>query len=144
MRYRWEGLVLLTGNEWPGVRPEAGIYRIRIFDPAGCPLAIARALGTDPDGCWTSARVETCTAASTPSGAALEGKRTPLDGAEYASWELQRYWPLDRLHFDFFHVPDKKTAEQAELRMLDAYRVQFYDRPPLNKSQGKRRKHGSG
>jgi len=145
MRYRWEGPVLLTGDKWPGVRPKAGVYRIRIFDPAGRPMAIPRALGTDPDGVLDIGESGDLYGRLYAFWGRAQGKAySHSAAAEYESWELTRHWPLDRLHFDFFHVDDKKAAEQAELKMLDAYRARFYDRPPLNKSQGKRWKYGSG
>lgn len=144
MRYRWEGPVLLTGDDWPGVRPKAGVYRIRIFDGAGRPIAIPRALGTDADGVLDIGEAQDLERRLCEFLGRARGKSYPHSAAaEYASWELSAHWPLERLHFDFFHVQDKKTAEQAELEALDEYRARFYDRPPLNKSQGKRGKHGS-
>jgi len=61
--------------------------------------------------------------------------------AEYSDWELFNHWPLEQLHFDFIHVNNKAAAERLELKVIDEYRSRFYDRPPLNKSQGKRWKH---
>jgi len=145
MRYRWRGPILLTGDEWPGVRSEAGVYRIRIFDPAGRPIAIPRALGTDPDGVLDIGEGQDLQRRLYEFWGRARGKSYPHSAAaEYATWDLKQHWPLDRLHFDFFHAPDKKAAEQAELKMLDQYRARFYDRPPLNKSQGKRWKHEAG
>jgi len=108
-------------------------------------MAIPRALGTDPDGVLDIGEGQNLQRRLYEFWGRARGKAYAHSAAaEYASWELARHWPFDLLHFDFFHVPDKKRAEQAELEMLDEYRHRFYDRPPLNKSQGKRWKHGAG
>lgn len=142
MKYRWRGPVLLAAEEWPGVLPSPGVYRIRSFNRAGRPMAIPRALGTDPDGVLDIGEGQSLERRLYQFWGRARGKSYAHSAAaEYDSWELTRHWPFDQLRFDFFHVPNKKGAEQAELEMLDEYRSRFYDRPPLNKSQGKRWKH---
>ncbi len=134
--------MLLSGNEWPGVQKKPGVYRIRAFHHRGKPIRVPRALGIDYEGVIDIGESDNLIKRLSYFWGRATGKSYSHSAAdEYISWEMRRHWPLELLRFDFIHVDDKTAAEKLELKMIDEYRARFYDRPPLNKSQGKRGKH---
>ena len=142
MGYRWQGPILLSAQPWPGVDSTPGVYRVRIFNTDGKPSPIRRALGVDTDGILDIGESNNLRKRLREFWGCARGKYYPHSaGIEYRKWKLDQHWPLEQLHFDFIHVREKADAEKLELRMIDNYRKQFYDRPPLNKSQGKRWKN---
>lgn len=114
------------------------VYRVRAFAQRGRARVIRRASGNDPSG--------TLDIGESGDGSdrlyTLMRVLTGNNGSHRAAWEYRWYdfhlqYPLAQLRVDVLEVGSKELAEAIEYGLLEEYRTEFLDRPPLNSSGGK-------
>ncbi|MBZ0119464.1 MAG: hypothetical protein K8H88_20915 [Sandaracinaceae bacterium] len=114
------------------------VYRVCAFDDTNKPRAIPRAAGSDATGTLDVGESGRGSRRLRTLSRVLHGKK----GSHRAAWEYRWYhfsevFPLAQLRLQFVQVKSKELAEAIECQLLEEYRTEYLDRPPLNGSGGK-------
>ncbi|MGE0397190.1 MAG: hypothetical protein AB7T06_10760 [Kofleriaceae bacterium] len=114
------------------------VYRVRAFDPSGRARVIHRAGGDDISGTLDIGESGDGSDRMYTLMRVLNGN----SGSHRAAWEYRWYdfhitFPVAELRLDIIEVGEKKLAEAIECALLEEYRTEFLDRPPLNGTSGK-------
>jgi hypothetical protein len=146
-RFRFSVPFNVTAREWRStIRNEPIVYRVRVWHADGSgPLPIKRAGGDDPHGILDigesqhgRGRLERF--AKVALGEKLLSHRAGVEYSTTWGYDFATVFPSAQLRIDVLKVSSKELAEAIEMDLLERYRWDHKDRPPLNSSAGKYRK----
>jgi len=123
------------------IRNKPGVYRIRAYEESGKPLHIQRLGGVDSLGILHIGKSKNLKGRINFFRQSSEGKHDSHHaGYEFYIWVFKKIIPLDKLRFDYIETPTEQEALRIERLLHIEYREQFFDRPPLDSTSGKKGK----
>ncbi|MEZ4399130.1 MAG: hypothetical protein R3B06_03880 [Kofleriaceae bacterium] len=144
-RLAWQGDLSIAQFE---TMPSAkGVYMLHAT-ANGARASIGRALGTDADGVLLIGESTDLRTRGTTLAAAMQyADATKIEpshrpGLEYSpgwGYDFARRFPIEHVLLRWYETDHHKLLEAA---LLERYRWEFLDRPPLNASIGNWRGHG--
>ncbi|MBZ0235612.1 MAG: hypothetical protein K8M05_25000 [Deltaproteobacteria bacterium] len=137
-RLRWSDPLPITNELARHVGDGPIVYRVCAFDDGNKPRAIPRAAGSDTTGTLDVGESGRGSRRLRTLSRVFNGKK----GSHRAAWEYRWYdfsevFPLAQLRVQFVRVKSKEHAVAIECQLLEEYRTEYLDRPPLNASGGK-------
>lgn len=141
----WQGELAVDGfATMPGA---GGVYMLHATVGGRKRATIARARGADKDGVLLIGESEHLASRGRTLAAAMRwrsGTKTPpphRPGLEYSfgwGYDFARRFPLEDVRLRYLERDDHELLEAG---LLERYRWEFLDRPPLNSSNGNWRNH---
>lgn len=144
-RLPWQGDLPIA--QFATMPRDGGVYMLHATK-AGVRATIARARGCDVDGVLLIGESENLSSRGRTLAAAMQwtgGTKTPpphRPGLEYSSgwgYRFERSFPVEDVRLRFVVREDHHLIEAA---LLERYRWEYLDRPPLNSSMGNWRNEG--
>ena len=140
---RFEGAFAFRDAPWLKLTDQEPIvYRLRVLANGGRAFRrIRRATGVDDLGVLGIGESGRGRSRLRDFWKAAAGEaRSHRAGRDFAWYEFGEVFGLDLLRVEFVRLGSKDLAEAVEAALIEEYRSDFKDRPPLNGSSGKVRK----
>lgn len=135
----WHRLKDLAKNKFRDVLTGIGVYQIRCVSPSGEPIKIRRAASIDDEGILyigATWRRNIRSRIKIFWDIIAEGKvKRHSGGKTYVRYQFERLYPKETLEVRWAVVEDPRDIERI---LLEEYMEKYLDKPPLNRSIGRK------